>query len=223
MAGVWQAQLMQKVNNEPVSFRELLDSPGVEEFLELRGRFGFLAFHGGNLERRTEQIASDAAKRSDASFYGVVQPKGMRQHIPSKFVDPAHSSKLKSFIDHCEVVVAIHGYGIKGRWTDLLFGGQNRELAGHVAGHVRSSIPAYRCVDDLDRIPQRLRGVHPDNPVNRPVKGGVQIELPPRVRGLTPLVLHWPSHNHKEHRFPHMEHLIEGLADAARSWPVAAH
>ena len=27
-----------------------------------------------------------------------------------------------------------------------------------------------------------MRGIHPDNPVNRAREGGVQIELPPRVR-----------------------------------------
>jgi phage replication-related protein YjqB (UPF0714/DUF867 family) len=31
-------------------------------------------------------------------------------------------------------------------------------------------------------MPSTLRGVHPDNPVNRPRAGGVQLELPPRIR-----------------------------------------
>lgn len=201
-----------------MSFRQLLDQPGVEEVLELRSTFGFMAFHGGNLERRTDTIAAEAAERSGSSFYGVIQPKGLRQHIPSKHVSPDESPRLKDFIEHCEVAVAIHGYGIQGRWVDLLIGGQNRSLASHVAHHVRRSIPAYRSIDDLGAIPQQLRGVHPDNPVNLLRGGGVQIELPPRVRGLTPLVLHWPSHDHETQRFPHMEHLIEGLAAGARSW-----
>ena len=33
------------------------------------------------------------------------------------------SPQLASFLDHCDVVVAIHGYGLRGRWIDLLFGG----------------------------------------------------------------------------------------------------
>ena len=43
-------------------------------------------------------------------------------------------------------------------------------------------MPGYRWIDDLERIPSHLRGVHRDNPVNRARDGGVQIELPPRVR-----------------------------------------
>jgi phage replication-related protein YjqB (UPF0714/DUF867 family) len=31
-----------------------------------------------------------------------------------------------------------------------------------------------------------LRGLHPENPVNRARAGGVQLELPPRVRNLGP-------------------------------------
>ena len=41
-------------------------------------------------------------------------------------------------------------------------------------------------LDGIDAIPRELRGLHPDNPVNRPRAGGVQLELPPRVRGLGP-------------------------------------
>jgi phage replication-related protein YjqB (UPF0714/DUF867 family) len=37
-------------------------------------------------------------------------------------------------------------------------------------------------IDDVERIPPHLRGVHRANPVNRVRGGGVQIELPPRVR-----------------------------------------
>ena len=47
---------------------------------------------------------------------------------------------------------------------------------------MREALPAYRWLDDLERIPSHLRGVHRDNPVNRARDGGVQIELPPRVR-----------------------------------------
>lgn len=193
----------------------------MEEQLTLRSNFGFCAFHGGNLERRTDIIAEEAAKRSGASYYGVLQPRGTRRHIPSKFVSPSESQQLATFIDHCDVVVAIHGYGLRGRWIDLLFGGQNRELAAHMADHVRRSAPAYRCVDDIEAIPPRLRGVHPDNPANLPRQGGVQIELPPRIRGLTPMAMYWPAHDHRTERFPHIEWLIEGLAEGALAWSAA--
>ena len=206
----------------PEAFAELLSRPGVVEVVDLRSTFGFCAFHGGNLERFTDQVASEAAARSGSSFYGVLQPAGMRHHISSKYVSPSVSEQLRSFIDHCDVVVAIHGYGLRGRWSDLLLGGTNRALAAHVARHVRDEIPYYRVIDDLDEIPKGLRGQHPDNPCNLSRSGGLQIELPPRVRGLTPMAQYWPASSRRtgvgSDRFPHTERLIEGLATAARSW-----
>jgi phage replication-related protein YjqB (UPF0714/DUF867 family) len=206
---------MQDVSHEIPDFASLLALPGVIEHVDLKSRFGFVAFHGGNLERMTDQIASEAAARSGSSFYGVLQPKGMRHHLPSAKVDPAQSASLAAFIDHCDVVVTVHGYGMRGRWTDILLGGVNRELAAHVGAHVRHQLPAYRVVDDLGSIPVRLRGLHPDNPCNLPRGGGVQVELPPRVRGLSPLALHDPGAGR---RFSHMQHLIDGLVRAAQTW-----
>ncbi len=197
------------------SFAEVLSLPGVEEQVELRNRFGFMAFHGGNLERRTEHIAERAAAEAGASVYAVTQPDGIRRHFPSVTVDPRRSSLLRSFIEHCDVVIAVHGYGRRGRWDDLLCGGQNRELAQHTGRHLAAVLPArYNVVVDLGRIPDGLRGVHPDNPVNLPSGKGVQLELPPGVRGLTPLA------GRLGEPFPHLEALIAGLVAAARSWPV---
>jgi phage replication-related protein YjqB (UPF0714/DUF867 family) len=209
---------VQDVDRTPITFAELLAQPGVVEVLDLRGRLGFCAFHGGNLERVTEQIASEAAARSGSSFYGVIQPRGMRHHIPSTLVDPAQSPRLAAFVDHCQFVIAVHGYGLQGHFASLLCGGGNRQLASHVARHVRDALPAYDTIDDIERIPRTLRGLHPDNPCNLTPGGGMQLELPPRVRGLTPLVLHWPSHDHTSRRFPHVNHLIDGLIAAAVSW-----
>ncbi len=211
---------MQEVDKTPLTFSELLAKPGVVEVLDLQGPIGFCAFHGGNLERLTDQIASEAAARSGSSFYGVIQPRGTRHHIPSAKVDPAESEKLAAFLDHCHHVIAIHGYGLRGHFASILCGGQNREMAAHVAGHLRDAVPAYDSIDDIERIPKQLRGMHPRNPCNLTEGGGVQIELPPRIRGLTPLVVHWPSHDYRTRRFPHVNHLIDGLIEAARTWPV---
>ncbi|MDH4074778.1 MAG: poly-gamma-glutamate hydrolase family protein [Acidimicrobiia bacterium] len=209
---------MQDVDRTPITFAELLARPGVVEIVDLKGPIGFCAFHGGNLERVTEQIASEAAARSGSSFYGVIQPRGMRHHIPSTLVDPTQSPKLAAFVAHCRWVIAVHGYGLQGHFASLLCGGGNRYLASHVARHIRDALPAYETIDDIDRIPRSLRGLHPDNPCNLTTGGGMQLELPPRVRGLTPLVLAWPSHNPQTQRFPHVNHLIDGLIQAAGSW-----
>lgn len=195
-------------------FADLLAVPGVEEVVSLRSRFGFLAFHGGALERRTEVIALDAAERAGASVYAVVQPAGLRWHIPSREVTPDASPGLSSFLDHVDVAVAIHGFGREGCWTSLLVGGANRALAAHVAGSLRPALPDYTVVDDLGEIPRELRGLHPRNPVNLAPGGGVQLELPPRVRGLTP---HWEGWDAPGH-CPPLEALVAALAQAASTW-----
>ncbi|MFV0306191.1 MAG: poly-gamma-glutamate hydrolase family protein [Desertimonas sp.] len=200
----------------PSTLRELLAAPGVTESVELRSRFGFLAIHGGWLEVGTDVIASGAAARSGASFYGVWHPDEHRHHLASTRYDPAESPPLRSFLDHVDVVVSVHGYGRRGRWMELLAGGTNRVLADHVAGHLRAGLSGYEVVTDLDAIPAALRGLHRDNPVNRPRGGGVQLELPPRVRGNSPRS---PKPG-ADGVSPVVHDLIAALAAAARAWPA---
>jgi phage replication-related protein YjqB (UPF0714/DUF867 family) len=119
-------------------------------------------------------------------LYTVVQPEDLKWHIPSSSYDPAHSGELAMFLAHVDVVVSVHGYGglrsSDERWITALVGGASRARASDLAARLRIALPHYRFVDDLEVIPSHLRGVHPDNPVNRTRRGGVQIELPPRIR-----------------------------------------
>jgi phage replication-related protein YjqB (UPF0714/DUF867 family) len=165
-----------------VRFAELLAHPEVSEVVELRSAFGIMAFHGG-LEGGTKEVAIPAAEQAGASIYAVIQPGDLRWHVPSHQVSPAISSALAAFLGHVEVAVAVHGYGRRSRPNHLLLGGNNRELARHLAGHLRAHLPDFEIIDELDEIPAEMRGVHPANPVNRPRHGGVQLELPPRARG----------------------------------------
>jgi phage replication-related protein YjqB (UPF0714/DUF867 family) len=194
-------------------FARLLSHPGVRQQVELRSSFGFLAFHGGSLERFTDDIAEAAAREAGASYYGVIQPAEFRWHIPSNRVDPAVSPELAAFLEHVRVAVAIHGFGRADLFTSLLLGGSNRSLARHVGDHLRSRLGHYDIVDDLERVPSDLRGLHPDNPVNRPPEGGVQLELPPRVRGMGP---YW--HGWRAPTNPHRSALVAALAAAATTW-----
>ncbi len=82
------------------------------------------------------------------------------------------------------------------------------------ATHLRAALPGYDVVDDLEEIPPELRGVHPANPVNRCTGGGVQLELPPRVRSRTPFWADLPEGA----PIPHAADLVTGLAAAAVSW-----
>lgn len=202
-------------------FRDVLHHPDVEEVVTLAGhdldrskRIGFMAYHGGGLEAMTDVIAQRAAELSGASYYGLHQPHGMEIHFPSISVDPSESEGLRNFLDHVHTVVTIHGFGRRGFFSSLLLGGRHRELAEHIGSHLRDSLPAYDIITDLDVIPTELRGLHPRNPVNIPPGQGVQIELPPRVRGTTPLFWDWEGPD----LTPHTRSLIEGLARAVRSW-----
>ena len=191
------------------SFAEILAMPDVVEECELRGPIGFMAYHGGGLEEMTDTVARTAAERSGASYYGVVHPPDWTLHLPSTRVVPEDSSLLAAFLDHVEMVITIHGFGRRPLLTSLLLGGRNRALAAHLAGHLRAHLPAYDILDDLDDIPTELRGVHERNPVNLPRSGGVQVELPPRVRGSSPLWWDW-----EDGLVPHTRSLIDALAAA---------
>ncbi len=196
-------------------FARLLSAPGVVEVCELRGRLGFMAYHGGNLELMTDVIAERAAEAAGASLYSVIQPAGMREHLPSTRVRPVESPTLAAFLDHVDLVITVHGFGRRGMFSSLLLGGRNRIFAEHVGASLRAALPAYRVVTDLDVIPAKLRGQHEANPVNLPRQHGVQIELPPRVRGSSPMWWDWEG----PELTPHTLALIDGLVDAARTWP----
>lgn len=206
------------VRRHKVGFAELLARPNVEEVCDLRSsHLGFMAYHGGQLEKVTDIIATEAAQRSDSSFYGVLQTDEDRVlHLPSKTVDPADSVDLARFIEHVDAVVTVHGFGRKRLWHSVLLGGQNRELAGHVARCLRRRLPDYNVIDDTKALPRELAGMHRANPVNLPTNAGVQIELPPTLRW-NRAGRHWSdlgSHG----RAPQVQALIDALVDAAESW-----
>lgn len=193
---------------------ELLTRPDVTEECVLRSTFGFMAFHGGSLEEMTDVIASRAATLSGASYYGIQLPDNLEWHIPSHKVTADQSPLLDTFLSHVDIVITVHGFGRKGFFTSLLLGGRNRRLAEHLGGILRTRLPAYRIIDELEEIPQNLRGLHQDNPVNVVEHAGVQLELPPRVRGASPMWWDWEGPG----LTPHTESLIDALAQAASTW-----
>jgi phage replication-related protein YjqB (UPF0714/DUF867 family) len=196
----------------PQTLSELLADPEVVEVSSLRSNFGFMAIHGGGLEQMTDVIAERAAEQCGASVYLLKHPRDYPHHLPSARYLSEHSTKLAAFLDHVDVVVSLHGYGRLDRSTQILAGGGNRELAKLLARCV--SVPGYQVVTDLDAIPQELRGLHPDNPVNRVRGGGAQLELSSRVRGTSPRS-QLPG---EDGLTPATSALVAGLVDAARSW-----
>ena len=197
-----------------MNLSELLAYENVSEECELRSSFGFMAFHGGELEEMTDIIASRAAERAGASYYGIQLPDDLEWHIPSHKVTADQSPQLASFLSHVNIVVTVHGFGRAGFFTSLLLGGRNRRLASHLGSSLREHLPAYTIIDDIDGIPDNLRGLHQDNPVNVVEHAGVQIELPPRVRGSSPLWWDWEGPG----LTPHTERLIDALVHCATTW-----
>ena len=171
----------------PATLRDLLATPGVEEEVQLRSRFGFMAIHGGDLEAGTDEIA----RRTAGAGRGVVlrgRPPGRVRRAPGlDELRPRRVAAPGPLPRPCRGGRVDPRLRAEGQWRAVLLGGTNRALAGTVADLLRPRLPDYDLVTDLDRIPVELRGLSPRNPVNAPPRGGVQVELPPRVRGLSPL------------------------------------
>jgi phage replication-related protein YjqB (UPF0714/DUF867 family) len=197
---------------------DLLATDGVVEHCELRSSIGFMALHGG-LEAATFEIAREAALRTGGSLYAVVQPDELNWHVPSHRYAVEESPQLAAFCAHVDVAISLHGFGglrnTDQRWLTILVGGCGRTHATIVASMLRAQLPEYLVLDDLDAIPTGYRGVHANNPVNKARRGGVQIELPPRVRGSSPI---WADHDFDAHPWvPHTEALLAALVSAARA------
>jgi phage replication-related protein YjqB (UPF0714/DUF867 family) len=193
------------VSTDGRDLAELLSLPGVEEECVLRSPVGFMALHGGSQDRGTYEIASRAAARAGASFYAIVQPREMRFHLTSRRHDPAESERLRTFLHHVEIAISVHGFGRDGfcLWIDperglmiepygpafrgrqtgplrgIIVGGQNADLLDVARRLLHDRFPGYRVADERVRL-----GFHPHNPVNLPSGHGVQIELPPGLRGI---------------------------------------
>jgi phage replication-related protein YjqB (UPF0714/DUF867 family) len=189
-----------------VRLADLLAEPSVEEHCVLRSGVGVMALHGGSQDRGTDVIARAVAERTGASYYAIVQPPTLRIHLRSKDLDPADSPALPRFLDHVEVAVSVHGFGRDGFavWVDpnrglvvapygpprrgpqsgplrgVIVGGLNPGLVAEARRCFEGRLDGYRVAD-----PERVRlGFHPKNPVNLPRGRGVQVELPPGLRGI---------------------------------------
>ena len=184
---------------------ELLAIPGMREECILRSTVGFMALHGGSQDRGTEQIARRAAEQVGASFYGILHPSELRVHLTSRLHDPEHSVHLRAFLGRVDVAISVHGFGrdgfslwidpgrgliiepygpaVRGRQTGplrgIIVGGLNEPLLDAARQLFQGRFAGYHVADERVRL-----GFHPDNPVNLPSAHGVQVELPPGLRGI---------------------------------------
>ncbi len=190
---------------------ELLAVPGVTEECILRpdSKVGIMALHGGSQDRGTHHIARLTAEQSGSSIYAIIQPADIRIHLTSRLHEPVHSPALQGFLDHVEIAVSVHGFGRDGFafWLDpalgparviqpygppvrgtqtgpltgIIVGGGNAELTARARAIFHDRIDGYHVADERLRL-----GFHPQNPVNLPRQHGVQVELPPGLRGIGP-------------------------------------
>ena len=173
------------------AFGRALTEPGVVEHAELRGRFGFMAFHGGELERRTDLIATAAAEASGASSYVVTHPPPEPHTSRRRTSDagsPSCSTSSSTTSPSSSPSTATGATACSRRCSSVAAIETSPTTLGR---QLAPALPDYQVVTDLPAIPRELRGLHPTNPVNVPPGGGVQLELPPRVRGLGPRWADW--------------------------------
>ncbi len=154
---------------------ELIATAGVREELTLAGPIGVMALHGG-LESGTAEAARKVATATGASHYAIVQPHDMAWHIPSIAHNPTHSEKLRLFLEHVALAVSFHGFGRRHQPNTVLVGGRNRRFAKALGESIEGRTN-LRVITEPGEMPRGLTGMHPDNPVNLPGRGGAQLEL----------------------------------------------
>lgn len=165
-----------------VSFVDMLARTDVR--LVLGSRVGVLALHGG-LEGGTAELAAALAAETGCTALVFRQDGGdWSLHLPSRAYEPGLCPPLARFLAAVEIVVSIHGYQDRAGQERILLGGRNRRLAALAGSAINASAPDYPTVARLRQIPPHLRGIEPANPVNRSAGSGVQLELPPRARGV---------------------------------------
>jgi phage replication-related protein YjqB (UPF0714/DUF867 family) len=112
---------------------------------------------------------------------------------------------LRAFLHHVDIAISVHGFGRDGfglrvdpvgglviepygsplrdgqtgPLRGIIVGGRNAELLDVARRLLHDRLAGYHVADERVRL-----GFHPENPVNLPSSHGVQIELPPGLRGI---------------------------------------
>lgn len=152
--------------------------------LRLGGPIGLLALHGA-VEGGTAELAREVATRTGATLLTFTQPTGPPQHIPSIRMSPC--TPLTAFLTHASLTISLHGHNRRSAPRTIYVGGSNRPAARVLATALAGWAPAFVPITTLSEIPNPLRGLHPDNPVNQTREGGVQLELPVLARTSHPV------------------------------------
>ena len=142
-------------------------------------KIAVLAYHA-KTEAGTAEIAEAVHEKSPSSMYVF---KGNR--VASTKVTHTHSDKLKSLVKEAETAVSVHGYkNKKGVDNNVIYvSGQHGKLSSKIAKELQKNFgDNYHIETNPDYIPKHLQGKSDYNIVNKFEKGGVQIELPEKLR-----------------------------------------
>ena len=155
----------------------------VQEYLRLEGPLGLIALHGGGIEPGTEEIARFVAYHSGASLYvyaGRRSGGNLSLHRPSHDGKAEKRTLFVEFLNHVKAAISIHGHG---RGQDRVYvGGLHQSMVQRFVGLVRPALFEYEWIANPKIIPLGLRGQSPNNVVNLPPHGGMQLELPLKLR-----------------------------------------
>ena len=198
-------------------FRSCWPIPAIIEDSTLRSRFGFMAIHGGGLEQMTDVIAERAADAAGASVYVLRHPDHYPHHLPSALYRAAGVRTAR------RVPRPRRGRGVAARLRPHraqhpTAGRRPQPRARRTPRAPRQRCPATRSSPTSTRSRASCAALHPDNPVNRVRGGGTQLELTPRVRGISPRS-RLPGDDGLS---PATSALVQGLVATARSWELTS-
>ncbi len=130
------------------------------------------AIHGGDIERTTSRLARSVAS-GDLNLYlfnGWLGKKSGLLHVTAAHFDDPAAVRLATA---AVLGISLHAQADRGAWVCV--GGANIKAAVLVAGRLEDA--GFAAITPCERLP----GTSPNNIVNRPSAGGVQLEITLRL------------------------------------------
>ena len=95
--------------------------PGIREERILRSNVGFMALHGGFAgPRHPTRSPEGQPKKPARPTTPLSSLPALRVHLTSRLHNPDDSAHLRSFLEHVDVAISVHGFGRDGfaLWLD---------------------------------------------------------------------------------------------------------
>lgn len=142
-----------------------------------------MSFHGGLIEPGTTELT--ALISGDLfDFYTFMGNKNDELHEESLTAADLHLTsarfdepRLMSMTEESDFCVGLHGFG--GREADFCVGGANESERKRLVESLSARFPELR---SCELCCPPYNGVSAKNPVNKCSRGGIQVEMSPKVR-----------------------------------------